>query len=84
MTVFRHGPITLISFIFEPGGLLKEHEADGVVTIHSLSGHLRVVAEDETYDLTAGRLLALGPHIPHTVTAVTASEMLLTVHRGVD
>lgn len=83
MAVFRRGPVTLISFVFEPGGLLKEHEADGVVTIHVISGHLRVVAEDETHELTSGRLVAIGPHIPHTVSAVTASEMLLTVHRGV-
>lgn len=83
IAVVRHGPVTLVSFVFEPNGILKEHKAEGVITILSLSGHLRVVAEDEAYDLTAGRLLALAPNIPHTVMAVTASEMLLTVHKGV-
>lgn len=83
MAVFRHGPVTLVSFVFEPNGVVKEHKADGVVTILCLSGHLRVVAEDDAYDLTAGRLLALGPNVPHTVMAMTASEMLLTVHKGV-
>jgi quercetin dioxygenase-like cupin family protein len=38
----------MVSFVFEPGGLPKEHQADGVVTIHALSGHLRVVAEGRT------------------------------------
>jgi quercetin dioxygenase-like cupin family protein len=83
IAVFRHGPVTLLSFVFEPDGILKEHKAEGVVTILTLSGHLRVVAEEEAYDLTAGRLLALAPNVPHTVMAVAASEMLLTVHRGV-
>lgn len=83
IAVFRHGPVTLVSFAFEPNGILKEHKADGVVTILALAGHIRVVAEEEAYDLTAGRLLALAPNVVHTVMAVTTSEMLLTVHKGV-
>jgi len=84
IAVFRRGPVTLVTFTFEPDGVLKEHRADGVLTIHALTGHLRVVAEEETYDLTAGRVLALAPNVPHTVMAVTASEMLLTVVKGVE
>jgi quercetin dioxygenase-like cupin family protein len=83
IAVFRHGPVTLLSFVFEPDGILKEHKADGVITILVLSGHLRVVADEEPYDLTPGRLLALAPNVLHTVMAVTTSEMLLTVHKGV-
>ena len=83
IAVYRHGPVTLVTFVFEPNGVLKEHRTDGVVTIHSLSGHLRVIAEEEAYDLTPGRLIALAPDIPHTVLAVTAAEMLLTVCKGV-
>lgn len=82
IAVYRHGPVTIVSFVFEPDGILKEHSADGVVTILALSGHIRVIAEEQAYDLTAGRLLALAPEIPHTVMAVKASEMLLTVHKG--
>lgn len=83
VAVFRHGPVTLISFVFEAGGTMKEHQADGVVTIHALSGHLRVAVGGQLFDLTTGRLLGLGPRIPHTVSAIEASEMLLTVHKGV-
>lgn len=82
IAVFRHGPVTLVSFIFEPEGYLKEHRTDGTVTIQVLAGHLRVTAEGQTHELTAGRLLALAPNVPHTVQAATASEMLLTVHKG--
>ena len=83
IAVFRHGPVTLVSFAFEAHGHLKEHKADGVVTILALSGHLRVVAEDEPYDLRAGHVLALAPNVVHSVVALTSSEMLLTVHKGV-
>lgn len=81
IAVYRHGPVTLVSVVFEAHGIMKEHQAEGVVTIHALSGHLSVVVEDEAYDLTAGLLLAVAPNISHTVRALAPSEMLLTVHK---
>jgi quercetin dioxygenase-like cupin family protein len=82
IAVFRQGPVSLLSFVFDPNGLLKEHKTDGVVTILVLSGHLQVLADGQQHDLTAGRLLALAPNVSHTVLALTGSEMLLTVHRS--
>jgi quercetin dioxygenase-like cupin family protein len=81
IAVFRHGPVTALLFVFEPEGLLKEHQTDGVVTIHSLAGRLVVTAEDNEMELAAGQLLALAPGVPHTVRALVASCMLLTVHK---
>ena len=45
IAVVRHGPVTIIQFVFESGGLLPEHRAEGVVTIHVLSGRLQVVVD---------------------------------------
>lgn len=81
IAVFRHGPVTMLQFVFEAGGLLKEHQADGVVTIHTLSGRLMVIADEEPHELGPGELVALAPAVPHSVRAIEASEMLLTVHR---
>jgi quercetin dioxygenase-like cupin family protein len=84
IALFRRGPVTLVQFVFEPGGLLPEHSAEGVVTIHTLAGRLVVVADDEAHTLGPGQVLALAPGVPHTVRAEIASEMLLTVHRMAD
>lgn len=81
IAVFRHGPVTMLQFVFEAGGLLKEHQADGVVTIHALKGRLLVIADEEPHELGPGELVALAPGVPHSVRAIGASEMLLTVHR---
>lgn len=81
IAVYRHGPVTLLHFVFEQGGIMKEHSAEGVVTMHGLTGHLVVVAEEEAYDLTPGQVIALAPAIRHTVRALEPSEMLLSVHR---
>jgi len=82
IAVFRSGPVTLLAFAFDADGILKEHQTDGVVTIHALTGHLRVIVDEEAYELTAGRLLALAPNTRHTVLALAPSDMLLTVHKG--
>jgi len=84
IAIFRRGPVTLVQFVFEPGGILPEHSAEGVVTIHVVAGKLVVVADDEAHQLGPGQLLALAPGVPHTVRAEVASEMLLTVHRMAD
>lgn len=80
IAVFRRGPVTVLLFVFEPEGFLKEHRTSGVVTIQVLGGRLQVSADEETHELGPGGLLALAPGIPHTVRALAASEMLLTVH----
>lgn len=84
IALFRRGPVTLVQFVFEPGGILPEHSAEGVVTIHTLGGRLVVVADDEAHTLGPGQLLALAPGVAHTVRAEIASEMLMTVHRMAD
>lgn len=81
IAVARHGPVTNILFVFERGGLLKEHRTDGVVTIHVLSGRLEVAFDDERHEMGAGELVHLAADVPHSVRAIEESEMLLTVHR---
>jgi quercetin dioxygenase-like cupin family protein len=84
IAVFRRGPVTLLLFAFDADGVLKEHRTEGVVTIQALTGRLVVVVDEEAYDLTAGRLLALAPGIPHTVRALEPSDLLLTVYKAPD
>ena len=81
ITLVRHGPVTVMLFLFEPQGLLKEHRAEGDVIIQVLSGRLQVTADEASRELGAGALLALVPGLPHSVRALVATEMLLTIHR---
>jgi quercetin dioxygenase-like cupin family protein len=81
IAVMRHGPVTIILLVFDEGGLLKEHRAEGVVTIHVLSGRLQVVVDEEVREMASGELMALAPGLAHSVRALAPSELLLTVHR---
>ncbi len=79
--IARHGPVTIILFAFETGGLLKEHSAEGEVVIHLLRGCLQVTADEAAHTMGPGSLLVLAPGMPHSVRALEAADMLLSVHR---
>lgn len=81
IAVVRHGPVTIIQFVFEEGGLVREHRAEGVVTIHVLNGRLRVVVDEDAREVTTDELMALAPGVLYSMLALAPSEMLLTVHR---
>lgn len=80
MTIYRHGATTMVLFDFEAGGELRDHKANGLVTIHALQGALTVRTPRETYELASGVLVVLSPGVVHSVQAREAARMLLTVH----
>lgn len=75
----HRGPLRLILFAFEPGGELPEHRAPGHVVIHCLRGRLEVYAAGAWQQIGEGEALAIDPDVPHSVRAVSESDMLLTV-----
>lgn len=75
----RHGARVIMLFAFEPDGELKPHQTEGEVTIHVLSGALEVMVASGMTLLGGGQMLALAAGERHSVRAVQASEMLLTV-----
>jgi quercetin dioxygenase-like cupin family protein len=79
MTLYHKDDVTLVLFDFEAGGVLADHEADGYVTIQTISGELEVSTPEATRHLPRGSLLVLVPGVRHDVTARVASQMLLTV-----
>lgn len=80
--LIHRGPLRLLLFTFESGGRLPEHRAAGEVVIHCLRGELRVETEAGQHQLGSGEVLVLEPDVRHSVEAVAASEMLLTVCIG--
>ena len=78
-SLYKHGGTSISLFLFGRLTRLPPHSVKGVVSIHALNGHLRIMAEGESHDLLSGDLLVLGPGIEHDVVAHQESEMLLTV-----
>jgi quercetin dioxygenase-like cupin family protein len=58
---------------------MREHKAEGPVTIQTLSGKARVSSADETDELAAGSMIVFGGGVAHSVEAQTDSVLLLTI-----
>jgi quercetin dioxygenase-like cupin family protein len=80
ITLFHERDLTIVLFDFQAGGLFADHEAEGDVTIQTLSGELEVTTPEAEHRLQAGTLIVLAPGVRHSVAASIASQMLLTVH----
>lgn len=78
-TLYRHHPMTVALFLFEPGAQLPPHLAEGVVTVHVLEGHIQMLVEGEERAVKAGQILVMAPGMKHDVRAIEKSRMLLTV-----
>lgn len=79
ITLFRGGGVSVVLFDFEAGGRLKDHAADGYVTVLVLNGEVRIATAEEQHQMSSGSLLVLRPGIRHDVEAEAASVVLLTV-----
>lgn len=80
IAIYKHGQATIVLYAFEARGEMPAHDTEGVVTIHVLSGGLRVTVDGATHDVGPGQVLALAPGVRHSVHATQPGEMLLTVH----
>ena len=75
-----HGPtLRLVLFAFDAGSHLPIHDVPGPVTLHGVSGSLRVQTADEVYELAAGHLLLLDAGASIDIEALGAADLLLSI-----
>ena len=63
----------------EQSARMKEHHAEGTVSVHVLRGSLRLHLQDKVATLAAGHLLTIPPAVKHDVEALEESAFLLTI-----
>jgi quercetin dioxygenase-like cupin family protein len=78
-TLVKEGPLRLVLLGFQAGAALKEHHADGPVTIQVLAGDVKIDAAGSERQFGTGGLLVLDANVRHSVTAVSDAVILLTV-----
>lgn len=78
-TVLRADGVRLVLFAFDAGQVLTEHTAAMPVLLQVLDGSLQVTAEGRDHELAPGGVLHLAPRVPHSVTALEQSHLLLTM-----
>jgi quercetin dioxygenase-like cupin family protein len=80
-TLVKNGAMRVTLITLAPGGEIKEHKAEGLITVHVITGALQLSVQDKTYALVAGDLLSLGAAVRHSVTAdkESGASFLLTI-----
>ena len=78
-TLFKKDDFRVVLISLENGAKLKEHHADGTISVQVVKGNIRFTVRGETYELAAGNLLTLGASIKHEVESVGESAFLLTI-----
>lgn len=78
-TLAKYGGLRVVLMTLRSSAQIAEHQTAGAISVHVLSGHVRVHALGRTFDLTAGRLLSLAPEVRHSLEAVSESALLVTI-----
>jgi quercetin dioxygenase-like cupin family protein len=78
-TIVKQPDLRVVLVSMKAGTRLDEHHAPGTITIHALSGRVRVHVPASKIDLPAGRMVALAETVKHDVEAVGDSAFLLSI-----
>jgi len=78
-TLFKKHDFRIVLITMEAGARMKEHHADGTISIQVLKGRIRVTIHGKPHELSTGTLFTLAGSIRHDVEATGESAFLLTI-----
>ncbi|MEO7027788.1 MAG: cupin domain-containing protein [Acidobacteriaceae bacterium] len=78
-TLFKKSDFRMVLMSMEKGSILKEHHADGTISVQVLKGAVRFTAQGKGNSLVPNSVLTLGASIKHQVEALEDSAFLLTI-----
>jgi quercetin dioxygenase-like cupin family protein len=78
-TLFKKHDLRIVLIVMENAARMKEHHADGTLSVQVLKGQIRFSVHGKPHDLKAGDLITLSASIRHEVEALQDSAFLLTL-----
>ena len=78
-TLMKYDDFRVVLTVLKANAHIPEHQTTGRISVHVLSGHIRLNASGRTFDLRSGSLLALDQGTPHAIEALQESAFLLTI-----
>ncbi|HSU19720.1 MAG TPA: cupin domain-containing protein [Acidobacteriaceae bacterium] len=78
-TLYKKHDFRVVLLSMERGAHLKEHHADGTISVHVLKGRIRMNVGGKPHELPANSLFTLAASIRHDVEALEDSAFLLTI-----
>jgi quercetin dioxygenase-like cupin family protein len=78
-TLFKKSDFRMLLISMERGSVLKEHHADGTISVQVLKGKIGFSIHGKVHELRVNQVLTLGASIKHEVAAIEDSAFLLTI-----
>jgi quercetin dioxygenase-like cupin family protein len=78
-TLFKKHDFRVVLISMESGAHMKEHHADGTISVQVLKGNIRKNVGGKPHDLAAGNLFTLGASIRHDIEALDDAAFLLSI-----
>lgn len=78
-TLFKKHDFRVVLINMEKGAHIKEHHADGTISVQVLKGNVRMNVSGKAHELSTGNLFTLGASIRHDVEALDDAAFLLTI-----
>ena len=78
-TLVKYEDLRVVLIALQRGSRMPEHQTEGRLSVHVISGHVQVGASGRTFNLRTVGLLALDPAIRHDVNAIEETVILLTI-----
>ena len=78
-TLCKKHDFRIVLITMEDAARMKQHHADGTISIQVLKGQIRVTIQGKPHDIPSGHLFTLAASIRHDVESVGESAFLLTI-----
>lgn len=78
-TLFKKSDFRMVLIMMDAGAVLKEHHADGTISVQVLKGSIDFRTQGQSRSLGTNGVLMLGASIKHEVEAREPSAFLLTI-----
>ena len=78
-TLVKEANLRVVLTLMKAGALLKEHKAQGNVSIQVLHGRVRVSVDDNTVELEQNQMMILNPGVRHSVEALDDAAFTISI-----
>jgi len=78
-TLIKNGPLRIIILGLKSGSTLREHDAAAPVSIHVVSGQVKVESPGRSDPLQSGQALVFDTAVSHSLKAQSDTVALLTI-----
>ena len=78
-TLIKYDDFRVVLTALQANMRIPQHKTEGRISVHMLSGHIRLNASGRTFDLRPGSLVALDQGSAHDIEAMEESAFLLTI-----